>query len=164
LPLLIHGRAAVACSGAVPTWIIDEPGIDSAKSSAEPRRGPGSSRRREARLLDGASMGGAAVVQNSAGIQVDGLISLSGTRLWPGYGVNDPAGVRSLSAPFLYVGSRDDWRAPRAEALSVFHSVGSNDKHVVLYAGSTHGWALVAEQPYGSRTRATFLKWIARRN
>ena len=114
-------------------------------------------------FLMGASMGGAAVIQNSAGIRVDGLISLSGTRLWPGYGVNDPAGVHSLSAPFLYIGSRDDWRAPRMQALSVFHSVGSNDKHIVLYPGSDHGWDLVELQPYGPRTRTTILNWIDRR-
>jgi Alpha/beta hydrolase family len=115
-------------------------------------------------FLMGASMGGAAVVQNSAGIRVDGLISLSGTRLWSGYGVNDPAGVRSLSAPFLYVGTRDDWRAPRKEALSVFHSVGSADKRIVLYPGATHGWELVEVPPYGSRTRALILTWIEERS
>lgn len=114
-------------------------------------------------FLMGASMGGAAVVQNSSGIRVDGLISLSGTRLWPGYGVNNPAGVRRLSAPFLYVGTRDDWRAPRTEALSVFHHLGSRDKHIVLYAGSDHGWALAELPPYGSRTRAMILTWIRRR-
>jgi Serine aminopeptidase, S33 len=114
-------------------------------------------------FLMGASMGGAAVVQNSSGIRVDGLISLSGTRLWPGYGVNNPAGVRRLSAPFLYVGTRDDWRAPRPEAVSVFHSVGSQDKRIVLYPGSTHGWALVELPPYGSRARAMILDWIHRR-
>jgi len=41
-------------------------------------------------FLIGASMGGAAVVQNGAGLRVDGLVSLSGTRLWPGYGINKP--------------------------------------------------------------------------
>ncbi len=115
-------------------------------------------------FLLGASMGGAAVVQNSSGIRVDGLISLSGTRLWPGYGVNDPAGVRSLSAPFLYVGSRDDSRAPRQEALSVFHSVGSPDKRIVLYPGSVHGSILVELPPFGVRTRALILAWIEARS
>jgi len=111
-------------------------------------------------FLMGASMGGAAVVQNSAGIDVAGRISLSGTRLWRGYGVNDPAGVRRVSAPFLYVGSRDDWRAPRPEARSVFSMIGSADKKIVLYPGSDHGWDLVEQPPYGARTRALILRWI----
>jgi alpha-beta hydrolase superfamily lysophospholipase len=114
-------------------------------------------------FLMGASMGGAAVVQNTAGIRVDGLISLSGTRLWQGYGINDPAGVRSLTAPFIYVGSRDDYRAPRKEALSVFESVGSTDKQIVLYPGATHGESLVEADPYGDRTSALILRWIEAR-
>jgi hypothetical protein len=114
-------------------------------------------------FLMGASMGGAAVVQNSAGIDAAGRISLSGTRLWSGYGVNDPAGVRRVSAPFLYVGTRDDWRAPRREALSVFGMIGSADKKIVLYPGSDHGWDLVERPPYGARTRALILKWIRSR-
>jgi hypothetical protein len=115
-------------------------------------------------FLMGASMGGAAVVQNSAGIDVAGRISLSGTRLWSGYGINDPAAVRRVSAPFLYVGTRDDWRAPRPEALAVFGMIGSADKKIVLYPGSDHGWALVEQPPYGAQTRALILKWIRARS
>ena len=111
-------------------------------------------------FLMGASMGGAAVVQNTADIRVDGRISLSGTRLWPGYGVNDPEGVRSLSAPFLYIGSRGDGRVPRKEAISVFDEVGSSDKRIVLYAGGTHGTGLVEYPPYVDHTRALILRWI----
>jgi hypothetical protein len=114
-------------------------------------------------FLIGASMGGAAVVQNSAGVDVTGRISLSGTRLWSGYGINDPAGVRHISAPFLYVGSRDDSRAPQAEARSVFHAVGAADKQIVLYAGSVHGWDLVEQPPYGERTQKLILTWIRAR-
>src|SRR6266498_4061323 len=98
-------------------------------------------------FLMGASMRGAAGVQNTADIRVDGLISLSGTQLWSGYGINDPAGVRSLTAPFLYIGSRDDSRAPRREALSVFDEVGSSDKRIVLYPGGAHGTSLVDASP-----------------
>jgi alpha-beta hydrolase superfamily lysophospholipase len=76
-------------------------------------------------FLIGASMGGAAVVQNTAGMHVTGRISLSGTRLWPGYGVNDPVGVRRISAPFLYVGSRDDSNAPLDEARTIFRRIGA---------------------------------------
>jgi len=115
-------------------------------------------------FLMGASMGGAAVVQNSGGIHVAGRISLSGTRLWSGYGINDPAAVRRVSAPFLYVGTRDDWRAPRPEALSIFGMIRSADKRIVLYAGSMHGWDLVEQPPYGARTRALILKWIRARS
>jgi pimeloyl-ACP methyl ester carboxylesterase len=114
-------------------------------------------------FLMGASMGGAAVVQNSAGIRVDGLISLSGTRLWSGYGINDPAGVRDLSAPFLYVGSREDTRAPLQEARSLFDRVGSRDKQIVLYPGGAHGTMLVDVEPFGDRTRALVVRWIEAR-
>jgi len=58
-------------------------------------------------FLIGASMGGAAAVQNSAGLPVAGIVSLSGTRLWSGFGINKP-GARALRAPLLYIGSRDD--------------------------------------------------------
>jgi pimeloyl-ACP methyl ester carboxylesterase len=115
-------------------------------------------------FLMGASMGGAAVVQNTADVRVDGRISLSGTRLWSGYGINDPAGVRSLSAPFLYVGTRDDPRAPRREAESVFERIGSSDKRILLYAGSAHGTTLVDVPPYGARTRALIVDWIETRS
>jgi len=115
-------------------------------------------------FLLGASMGGAAVVQNSAGIRVDGLISLSGTLLSPGFGVNDPAGVRSLTAPFLYVGTREDPRAPREVAISIFHRVGSVDKRIVLYPASAHGTTLVDEPPNAARTRALILRWIRERS
>ncbi len=115
-------------------------------------------------FLIGASLGGAAVVQNSSAIHVTGRISLSGTRLWSGYGVDDPAGVRRISAPFLYVGTEDDWRAPRAEALSVFHAIAAADKQIVFYPGGMHGWDLVEQPPYGTRTRALILKWIQARS
>jgi hypothetical protein len=115
-------------------------------------------------FLMGASMGGAAVVQNSSGIHVTGRISLSGTRLWQGYGINDPAGVQHMTAPFLYVGTRDDWRAPQPEARSIFGMVGSVDKQIVLYPGSMHGWDLVEQPPYGARTRALILRWIRARS
>jgi pimeloyl-ACP methyl ester carboxylesterase len=115
-------------------------------------------------FLLGASMGGAAVVQNSAGLRVDGLISLSGTKLWKGYGINDPAGVRGLSAPFLYVGSRQDPRAPLEEARSVFAGVGSSDKRIVLYPGEAHGTSLVDLEPFGARTRALIVDWIEARS
>jgi pimeloyl-ACP methyl ester carboxylesterase len=111
-------------------------------------------------FLAGASMGGAAVVQNTAGLQVDGRISFSGTRLWLGYGVNDPASLPRIRAPFLYVGSRDDPRAPLQEALGIFRRIGSHDKRTVLYAGSWHGWSLVDAAPFAARTRALVLAWI----
>lgn len=110
-------------------------------------------------LLIGASMGGAASVQNGAGLPVSGIISLSGTRLWPGFGVNKP-GAPALSAPLLYIGSRDDSRAPLAEAHAVFNQAGSQDKRIVLYPGALHGWELVAGTAMGPRTRALILSWI----
>jgi pimeloyl-ACP methyl ester carboxylesterase len=114
-------------------------------------------------FLIGASMGGAAVVQNSGGVRVTGLVSLSGTRLWPGYGINKP-GPRSLRAPFLYVGSKNDSRAPLPEAREIFRRVGSRDKQSVFFAGGWHGWTLVQDAPFASRTRALILAWIRARS
>jgi pimeloyl-ACP methyl ester carboxylesterase len=57
-------------------------------------------------FLIGASMGGAAAVQNSGGLPLTGVVSLSGTRLWSGFGINKP-GPRALRAPFLYVGTKE---------------------------------------------------------
>jgi len=111
-------------------------------------------------FLAGASMGGAAIVQNTAGLHVDGRISFSGTRLWLGYGVNDPASLPRVRDPFLYVGSRDDPRAPLQEALGIFHRIGSADKRTALYRGSWHGWSLVTAAPFAPRTRALVLEWI----
>ena len=113
-------------------------------------------------FLIGASMGGAAVVQNSAGVHVTGRISLSGTRLWPGYGINRP-GPRFLRAPFLYLGSRQDSRAPLLEARAIFASTGSHDKQIVLYQGGWHGWGLVQDAPFATRVRTRILKWIRAR-
>jgi pimeloyl-ACP methyl ester carboxylesterase len=110
-------------------------------------------------FLIGASMGGAAVVQNGAGLPVTGLISLSGTRLWPGYGINKP-GPGTLRAPFLYLGCRDDWRAPLGEARAIFHKVGSHDKRQLLYSGSLHGWELVQAASFAAKARASILAWI----
>jgi len=104
-------------------------------------------------------MGGAAVVQNSAGLPLDGLVSLSGTRLWPGFGINKP-GPERLRAPFLYLGSKSDWRAPLKEARSIFRRVGSRDKRAVFYAGSLHGWELVQSAAFATKTRALTLAWI----
>jgi pimeloyl-ACP methyl ester carboxylesterase len=110
-------------------------------------------------FLIGASMGGAAVVQNGAGLGVAGLVSLSGTRLWPGYGINKP-GPTALRAPFLYLGSRGDARAPLPEARAIVRRVGSRDKRAVFYPGSLHGWELVQIAPHAARTRAIIVAWM----
>jgi predicted alpha/beta hydrolase len=115
-------------------------------------------------FMIGASMGGAAVVQNSAGLAVDGRVSLSGTRLWTGYGINDAAGVRSLRAPFLYVGTKQDWRAPESEARAIFRRVGARDKHITFYPGALHGWQLVQAAPFAGKARALILGWIHARS
>lgn len=110
-------------------------------------------------FLIGASMGGAAVVQNGSGLRVAGLVSLSGTRLWRGYGINKP-GPGALRAPFLYLGSRGDARAPLPEARAIVRRVGSRDKRAVFYPGSLHGWELVQTAAHAARTRALILAWI----
>jgi dienelactone hydrolase len=111
-------------------------------------------------FLMGASLGGAAVVQNTASLQVAGRISLSGTRLWPGYGINEPLSLPRIRAPFLYVGSRDDWRAPLKEARGILRRIGAHDKHGAFYPGSFHGWDLVDGASFAARARALVLTWI----
>jgi pimeloyl-ACP methyl ester carboxylesterase len=113
-------------------------------------------------FLVGSSMGGAAIVQNTSGLRVDGRISLSGTRLWTGFGINNTAGLARIQAPFLYIGARDDPRAPLAEALGVFRKIGARDKHTALYPGSDHGWQLVDTSRFAPRVRALALAWIER--
>jgi pimeloyl-ACP methyl ester carboxylesterase len=115
-------------------------------------------------FLIGASMGGAAVVQDTAALDVDGRISLSGTRLLPGFGINHPAGLSRMHAPFLYIGARNDWRAPMKEALGIFGRIGSHDKRKVFYPGSEHGWFIVDSGPFAARTRALILNWIRSRS
>jgi dienelactone hydrolase len=112
-------------------------------------------------FLVGASMGGAAAVQNSGGLPFAGVVSLSGTRLWPGYGINKP-GPRALRAPFLYIGCKSDWRAPFGEARTIVREVGSRDKHSIFYPGSDHGWTLVQTTAVAQKTRALILDWIHR--
>jgi alpha-beta hydrolase superfamily lysophospholipase len=111
-------------------------------------------------FLIGSSMGGAAIVQNTSTLRVAGRISLSGTRLWSGFGINDPAGLTRIREPFLYVGSRNDWRAPLKEARSIFRRVGATDKRIVLYPGSDHGWELLESARFAPRARKLVLRWI----
>jgi dienelactone hydrolase len=115
-------------------------------------------------FLAGASMGGAAVVENTSALRVDGRISLSGTRLWSGFGINNPKGLKRVHAPFLYLGTRHDWRAPVKEALGILRKIGARDKRAVFYPGSRHGWDLVENGRFGSSTRALVLKWIRSRS
>jgi pimeloyl-ACP methyl ester carboxylesterase len=110
-------------------------------------------------FLIGASMGGAAAVQNSGGLPLAGVVSLSGTRLWSGFGINKPGPV-ALRAPFLYVGSKSDWRAPLKEARSIIRNVGSRDKRSLFYRGSLHGWQLVQDAPFAAKTRSLILAWV----
>jgi len=102
-------------------------------------------------------------VQNSAGLPLAGVVSLSGTRLWPGYGINRP-GPRTLRVPFLYVGSKSDWRAPLKEARTILREIGSRDKRGVFYRGSLHGWQLVQDASFAPKTRALILAWIRSRS
>jgi pimeloyl-ACP methyl ester carboxylesterase len=112
-------------------------------------------------FLIGSSMGGAAIAQNTSTLDVDGRISLSGTRLWRGFGVNNPAGLARIRAPYLYVGARDDWRAPLPEALAIFRKIGARDKRTAIYPGSEHGWQFVESSRFAPQARALVLAWIA---
>jgi pimeloyl-ACP methyl ester carboxylesterase len=113
-------------------------------------------------FLIGASLGGAAAVQNGASLPVTGIVSLSGTRIWPGYGINHYASLPRLRAPFLYIGTTDDPLAPATEARDIYRRVGSTDKRIVLYRGSLHGTAFVDYAPYARQTRALILRWLRR--
>jgi alpha-beta hydrolase superfamily lysophospholipase len=111
-------------------------------------------------FLIGASLGGAAAVQNGASLPVTGIVSLSGTRIWPGFGINHYASLPHLRVPFLYVGSTNDSAAPEKEARDMYRRVGSKDKRIVLYRGSLHGTAFLDEAPFARRARALIMQWL----
>jgi alpha-beta hydrolase superfamily lysophospholipase len=113
-------------------------------------------------FLMGASLGGAAAVQNGASLPVTGIVSLSGTRIWPGYGINHYASLPRLRVPFLYLGTTDDPAAPEQEARDIYRRVGSKDKRIVLYRGALHGTAFVDTAPFAPRARALILRWLRR--
>jgi pimeloyl-ACP methyl ester carboxylesterase len=112
-------------------------------------------------FLVGSSMGGAAIVQNTSALRVAGRISLSGTRLWLGYGINNPAGVARIREPFLYVGTRHDSYAPLEEALRIFRRVGARDKRVAFYPGSDHGWNMIETSRFALKARTLVFRWIS---
>jgi alpha-beta hydrolase superfamily lysophospholipase len=113
-------------------------------------------------FLMGASLGGAAAVQNGASLDVSGIVSLSGTRIWPGFGINNYASLPRLRVPFLYLGTTDDSAAPAKEARGIYARVGSRDKRIVLYRGSLHGTAFVDYAPFATQARALILRWLHR--
>jgi alpha-beta hydrolase superfamily lysophospholipase len=113
-------------------------------------------------FLMGASLGGAAAVQNGASLPVTGIVSLSGTRIWPGYGINHYASLPRLRVPFLYLGSTDDSAAPEKEARDIYERVGSKDKRIVIFRGALHGTAFVDTAPFAPRARALILRWLRR--
>jgi alpha-beta hydrolase superfamily lysophospholipase len=114
-------------------------------------------------FLIGASLGGAEAVQDGASLPVSGIVSLSGTRIWPGYGINHPASLPHMRAPFLYIGSSEDRLAPESEARDIYRRIGSDDKRIVLYPGALHGTALVDYSPRAPRVRALIMHWIRER-
>jgi alpha-beta hydrolase superfamily lysophospholipase len=113
-------------------------------------------------FLIGASLGGAAAVQNGAALHVDGIVSLSGTRIWPGFGINHYASLPHLRVPFLYLGTTDDSAVPEKEARDIYARIGSEDKRIVLYRGSLHGTAFVEDAPFAPQARALILGWLRR--
>jgi pimeloyl-ACP methyl ester carboxylesterase len=110
----------------------------------------------------GASLGGAAAVQNGASLPVDGIVSLSGTRIWPGFGINHYASLPRLRVPFLYIGTTNDSAAPAKEARTIFERVGSRDKRIVMFGGVLHGTELVDTAPFAPQVRALVLRWLRR--
>jgi alpha-beta hydrolase superfamily lysophospholipase len=111
-------------------------------------------------ILLGASMGGAAAVQNGAALDVDGIISMSGTHLWPGFGINHPDSLPELKVPFLMVVSREDPAAPLAEAQDIVAAIGSTDKTLIALDGSAHGWSLVEVGVTAPAVAEKVLTWI----
>ena len=94
-------------------------------------------------VLIGASMGGAASVQNGPDLDVDAVVSLSGTRLWPGFGINHPDALPRLTIPFVLFVSRHDPNVPLDEAKGIVAAVGSTDEQLVVLEGRDHGWGFV---------------------
>jgi pimeloyl-ACP methyl ester carboxylesterase len=113
-------------------------------------------------FLMGASLGGAAAVQNGASLPVNGIVSLSGTRIWPGFGINHYASLPRLRVPFLYLGTTHDSAAPAKEARDIYDRVGSKDKRIVIYEGMLHGTEFVDSAPFAQRARALILRWLRR--
>jgi pimeloyl-ACP methyl ester carboxylesterase len=105
-------------------------------------------------VLIGASLGGAASVQNGADLDVEAIVSLSGTRIWPGYGVNHPDALPRITVPFLLMVSRRDPNVPLSEAQEVEAAVGSNDKQLVVCDGRDHGYDLVEYSAQAAKIRA----------
>ncbi len=135
------------------------PRLDRDLAAAVTRAWAGGTRRV---FLIGASLGGAAAVQNGAALHVDGIVSLSGTRIWPGFGINHYASLPHLRVPFLYLGTTDDSLAPEKEARGIYARVGAKDKRIVLYRGSLHGTAFVDYAPFAPQARALILGWLRR--
>lgn len=113
-------------------------------------------------FLIGSSRGGAAIVQNTASLRVEGRISLSGMRLWRGYGINNQASLARIRAPFLYVGTRNDRRAPLKEVFRIFRRIGAADKRTAFYPGTAHGFELVEYSRFAPLTRDVILSWLSR--
>jgi hypothetical protein len=70
--------------------------------------------------------------------------------------------LKRIRAPFLYMGTRDDWRAPLKEARAILRRIGARDKRTALYPGSDHGWSLVDAGRLAAGRRALILNWIRR--
>jgi dienelactone hydrolase len=113
-------------------------------------------------FLIGSSRGGAAIVHNTATVPVEGRISLSGMRLWRGYGINNQASVARIREPFLYVGTRNDRRAPVKEVFRIFRRIGAADKRTAFYPGTAHGFELVEYSRFAPLARDLILRWLSR--
>jgi len=113
----------------------------------------------------GASLGGAATVAAAPNLQhVAGVISLSGELQLPTSEIDAIGAAPHIKLPFLLVGSQDDPYLDGASAHRLYRAVGSRDKQVAVFVGSSHGWSLIEDPPSSKQVRALILGWISARS
>jgi dienelactone hydrolase len=104
--------------------------------------------------LVGASFGGATAltVAPALGSMIDGVASLSGELRLPNADLNAIAAAPNMTVPLLVMGSRDDSYLDAADARKLMRAAGSKQKKLVEFAGTSHGWDILADEQ--TRVRA----------
>jgi uncharacterized protein len=112
-------------------------------------------------VLVGASLGAdtTAKVAGSAGAAA--VVIIAGELEVPGYDFAvTPAEVRSMTAPKLFVASRDDTNTPYADSRKLFERV-PEPKEFVTYAGGMHGVGLFTTSD-GDDLRRRLVEFVTR--
>jgi pimeloyl-ACP methyl ester carboxylesterase len=112
-------------------------------------------------FLMGASLGGAAAMTHAPSLKgLAGVISLSGELKLPNFGLDAIDAVPKLRVPFLTMAARDDGSFDSADAHTLIRAVGSRDKRLELFPGSSHGWDFLDYAPFKARARTLLLDWL----